>query len=284
MGLAAQIDSTVSHVKHSPVVLSPKDSVAASFCCILENVLSHISGNIQPTMMKHPEGLHQLRTGVRRLRSALRLYEPVLPPHSAEPFDKQLRNFAKTFGVARDWDVFLTDTLVHYPQLGDEHGAKKLQYEAYRDVHGILRAPWFEALLHRITEWSEKQDFPHQTIEEVAPDLLGGLAASVKKRRRKADLDDDESLHKLRKAAKRLRYGVEFTGGLYGKKSVTTFHADVKDALDYLGELNDAATTRALVYKLDVDYPNEKWLRQQYRNAHSKMPRALDKLRIKPYW
>ena len=52
-----------------------------------------------------------MRVAIRRLRSLLVLFERFLEPHVSERFEEELRRLGQVLGVARDWDVFLTDTL-----------------------------------------------------------------------------------------------------------------------------------------------------------------------------
>ena len=58
-----------------------------------------------------PEGVHQVRVGVRRLRSAFALFRDLLPDESLEGLRGELRWLGGELGPARDLDVFLTGTL-----------------------------------------------------------------------------------------------------------------------------------------------------------------------------
>ncbi|VXC19196.1 Inorganic triphosphatase YgiF, contains CYTH and CHAD domains (fragment) [Burkholderia sp. 8Y] len=60
-------------------------------------------------MGQDPSSVHQMRVGLRRLRSALDLFAPVIlaPAH----FDNELRWIAGELGQARDWEVLSGTTL-----------------------------------------------------------------------------------------------------------------------------------------------------------------------------
>ncbi|MDB5366335.1 MAG: inorganic triphosphatase, partial [Rhodospirillales bacterium] len=64
-----------------------------------------------------PEGVHQARVVLRRLRSAITLFRPALNGAIPRRVEKRLRRVARSLGEARDWDVLLDETL---PDLLDE--------------------------------------------------------------------------------------------------------------------------------------------------------------------
>ena len=61
----------------------------------------------QPAVLRgdEGEGIHQMRIGIRRLRSLLVLFERFLEPHAATRFSDELRRLGRVLGAARDWDV-----------------------------------------------------------------------------------------------------------------------------------------------------------------------------------
>jgi CHAD domain-containing protein len=86
--------------------MQPGDALPA----VLGNCLEHIQRNEVAVVEGHdPETLHQMRVGVRRLRSALKLFATVAPcpPALLEDIDW----LGMELGAARDWDVLLSSTL-----------------------------------------------------------------------------------------------------------------------------------------------------------------------------
>jgi triphosphatase len=67
----------------------------------------------QPAVLRgeETEGVHEMRVGIRRLRSLLVLFEPFLERHAAERFADELRRLGRVLGSPRDWDVFLDESL-----------------------------------------------------------------------------------------------------------------------------------------------------------------------------
>jgi inorganic triphosphatase YgiF len=107
-----------SATRAQPLVLRKKDTVEAAFECIVQNCLAQIQGNeLGVVKSDDAEPVHQMRVGIRRLRSALDLVEPLLVfPVSLEA---ELKWIAGKLGAARDWEVLATSTLSG--TFGDAH-------------------------------------------------------------------------------------------------------------------------------------------------------------------
>jgi CHAD domain-containing protein len=73
---------------------------------------------------------------------------------------------------------------------------------------------------------------------KVAAAMLSRVAHKVKGRLEDLDLDRRESLHSLRKSAKKLRYSLEYFPGLQGRKG-ETYHKRCDTLQKRLGRIND---------------------------------------------
>ena len=90
--------------------------------------------------------------------------------------------------------------------------------------------------------------------------------------------------HKVRKEAKKLRYGSEFFAGLYRDKPSQKAHGAYVKALaklqDRLGDLNDLATAPALFARyhlpdnIGLDIKSEKQLLRKAGKAHDRFAQA----------
>ncbi|MGH8722251.1 MAG: CHAD domain-containing protein, partial [Burkholderiales bacterium] len=58
-----------------------------------------------------PEGVHQFRVGLRRLRALVGAYGPAMAPDFSDYLAKELDWLQTQFGAARDWDVFIAESL-----------------------------------------------------------------------------------------------------------------------------------------------------------------------------
>ena len=89
--------------------LSVRPAVAALFSAALAQVEVNARGVAQS---EAPEFLHQLRVGLRRLRTVQRAFRDVIPRRSTKPLRRALQEFKPALGTARDWDVLLANSAV----------------------------------------------------------------------------------------------------------------------------------------------------------------------------
>ena len=109
-----------------------------------------------------PEGAHQLRIGLRRLRSALRAFRPLIDLASMRELDRHAHDLARVVGGLRDADVFIVDVF------GSVAGVMK--------GHAGLQ-PLKEALkTHRLQERDAARVALHTSHWPMLADLLGALA------------------------------------------------------------------------------------------------------------
>src|SRR4051794_36738251 len=98
--------------KAEPLDLDAGCTVGEALGRILSAALRHWLDN-EPAAIagRQPEGVHQTRVALRRLRSALALFEDALTPDALERWDGELRWLLGTLGPARDLDVLAGDLL-----------------------------------------------------------------------------------------------------------------------------------------------------------------------------
>jgi inorganic triphosphatase YgiF len=109
--------------KPSKVLLKSDNSAIEALRTIIEETLGHLLANQSAALAGDPEGVHQVRIGIRRVRSVLRLFSPRLEARATRLFEDELRNVGRTIGGARDWDVFCDEIL---PQVSETAEAEKL--------------------------------------------------------------------------------------------------------------------------------------------------------------
>ncbi len=193
------------------------------------------------------EHVHQLRVGLRRLRSALRLFDG---DHPDDPLAAGAGALFGRLGAARDQAAIagpLHEELQRaLAALGLELAAPRLPAapEAASPAD-LLRAPAAQALLLDLLQALQ----PAPLAAEAAPPAVALKAhlAGVLQRWHKqvaaqaprfAELDD-EARHRLRKRAKRLRYAVEFAAPLFEAKKVRRYLQPLRLLQDRLGAFND---------------------------------------------
>jgi CHAD domain-containing protein len=222
-----------------------------------------------------PEGVHQLRVALRRLRSVLKAFRPAARGAALEALDDELKALARRLGPARDWDVFLGGLAAEAAAaLGGEDrrlAALRRAAEAKRDAaYGALRreldGPNFRRLaldgvsLLLRRPWRGEPDAADAAVLDAPPEEFG--AALLDKRWRKLRQGGDgiaghsfEALHELRLEAKRLRYAAELFAPLWGGNAARRFLKRLSALQEALGTVNDAAVARGLLAALDGGAP-----------------------------
>jgi len=296
--------------KASHISVDSNASTAQAFKLIVSSALGHLLANVGPAERAHVEGVHQIRVAVRRLRAALALFEPHLPPCTSSGFNDELRRLGAIFGRARDWDVFVFETLLAAEK--DLSGAARLHLlrdaaeieraAAHAAISAALGAPSFARLAIGMAAWiansadgrlQHHDDALTASVEDVAPDLLDRVWRKVAKRGRHVEQASHEQQHAFRKAIKKLRYSIEFLSGLYRDKQVATYLGPCEDLQELFGTINDAAMTIALSEQLhaaDEDLAHAiraitEWATMRAENVHDHVSKPWHELRsADPFW
>jgi len=227
-------------------------------------VVDHLLSN-QPAALRgdEQEGIHQMRVAIRRMRSLLFLFERLLEPHAAGQFEDELRRLGQVLGAARDWDVFLSESLKDAaPENGDAEWmrplrelARQRQRAAHQAAKKAILEPAFTRFILAFRAWSLGSEgtlrsaFLDRPTKAVAGRLLSRMADKVDDRLADADPDDFESLHSLRKSAKKLRYGIEYLQAQYGGDS-KRYYKRCNALQKRLGRINDLASATRLAGEL----------------------------------
>jgi inorganic triphosphatase YgiF len=249
-------------VKAERLELDEDVTVADAFARIVGSCLRHFRLN-EALLRAAPdvEALHQTRVALRRLRSAMSIFKPVVADARFAHLAGELKWLAGTLGLARDLDVLIE-------RLGDDapEQVADARADAYVVARDALDSQRTRELMIDLIEWTVQgawrrhpadADQVLQPAVRFAGTVLGALRRRIK--RRGADLMqlDDEARHQVRITAKKLRYATGFFDSLYtGKRTRRRFKAFTRklEALqDHLGALNDLATAPALLARFGLD-------------------------------
>ena len=254
-------------VKAQPAVLARSMSVSAAFKAVMWANLSHLQANERGMLEgRDPEYLHQMRVALRRLRSAFNVFAPLLPKAAMAPWVAELWWLASRLGPARDWDVFMTETLPAIEGLPDSRGALRTFSTRYGRLHDAanaralraLRSARYQRLMRALAGWlaaggwlarldpgnRAALDSP---VERFAAAVLEKRHARVRKRGRGLGGLSAPDLHRLRIAVKKFRYATDFFSGLFSAHRSRAMHGRLARLQDILGAMNDAATGAKLV-------------------------------------
>lgn len=254
--------------------VSPKYTVDELIPAILGSCQHHVLANQAIAMQAdNAEAVHQMRIGLRRLRTACSLLHREVGAPALQLFAAEAQWMARLLGAARDWDVFLTETL-HGPAqagLADvdldalRHAAEPHRAATYAAVREAIAQPRYNHLHLSLSSWiarhgwrNELDGRPLVVLTEVAPAFAERVLARLHRKalRRGAHfirLSPTER-HKLRIALKKLRYAAEFFQMVYANApTLKRFLRNLSHLQDTLGHDNDVTTTQPLLHALTGD-------------------------------
>jgi inorganic triphosphatase YgiF len=216
------------------------------------------------------KAVHQMRVAMRRLRSVLGLFQRALPTAGFSVFRAQARDIANAMGEARNWDVFAA--LIRRgpaPVFADEPGFETLleQVEQFRAagheaVRALLAAPETARFVLGLQGFAAAHGWRNALEGEALPDLsvpASAFASASLTRLHRKLLRDGKHIehlaaaerHELRKNLKKLRYAVDFFGGLFEtRKQLTPYARSLAKLQDRLGIFNDLAVARELALRI----------------------------------
>lgn len=253
-------DASASRVQTTEI--TPRTPARQAFQSIALGCLDQIIANKPAIIAGDPEGIHQMRVGLRRLRAAISLFSDIVTDAKTADIRTGLKWLTNELGPAREFEVFLTRVVA---PLRKQHmrlaGMRSLSNDlaeqrevALARALAAVSSPRFEALTRDIAAWLQTGDWRapldrsvrergEAPIEIVARAQLKRRWKQIRKRGRLLAKLDPHARHRLRIRAKKLRYATEFYKAVFpGKKKGkrrAAFLSALKDMQDCFGELND---------------------------------------------
>jgi triphosphatase len=244
-------------------IVLDRDMIAADgFRAIGFSCLHHLAANRAAVLAGDPEGIHQMRVGLRRLRAALSLFKALIDGPGLEAVKKDLKWLSSELTDARDFDVFLRKTVK--PMEKDapaglsalEENIEERRAQGFAHAKRVVRSPRYRRVLLKTGLWLAggdwaasddeiRRDLRRRPLRDMARNILKARTAKVTKKLKKLDKMDDRQRHKLRIAVKKLRYAVGFFESLFGSGGRRKrFAARLKSLQSALGRLNDIRVHR----------------------------------------
>ena len=238
--------------------LRAADPPARAFAAAFAAAAAHVAANVAPAAAgADPEGVHQLRVGLRRLRTLLALLPAGALP-GGESLAADARWALRGLGPARDRDVFLAETLPPVMRADPEApGLARLAEraagsarEANAGVRRLLDGRRFNLFLIDLLLLAEGEP-------AVGGDLgaaLGPFAGKALRRRRRKLLAagrgfetlSDARRHGVRIALKKFRYACDAFQALYPPRAAAPYLESAARLQDALGRLNDSVVAPRL--------------------------------------
>jgi inorganic triphosphatase YgiF len=238
-----------------PIELQDDMSAEDAFRVIAHSAVRHFAANADAVRIHDPDGIHQMRVGLRRLRAAISLFSGILSGAQTEQIKSELKWLTNELAPAREIDVFVKEKISQavrdiYPRRGGraiEKAFAARRTAALERANKAVGSERCRTLLVDVLEWIET----HRSIRKGVTPPIGKLAAEILRRRIKKVIKQGRDLAKLparerhmfRIRIKKIRYGAEFFVSLFpGKreqKQIVRLANHLKKIQDALGSLND---------------------------------------------
>jgi triphosphatase len=238
--------------------------------CIGIACVDQILRNEAAVLAGIPEGIHQMRVAVRRLRAILAAFGRMLPADQRRAVSQELRWLGDALGPARNLDVFETALIAPALSAFGERAevrrgiaalaaaAERRRKAAYVKAIKAVRSTRYTRLMLRQLRWFDSCAWSEGAATQDLRQPIGTLAARILDRRRLVALrrgmgfagQSARERHSLRIALKKLRYATEMLAGLYDGDAVRRFTHRLKRLQDDLGDANDVGVGRAIVARL----------------------------------
>lgn len=244
-----------------------------AFAAMLLDALLHFVTN-KPAAIdgRQPEGVHQLRVALRRMRAILKLLGKLTGSPEAGAFADEARWLAGEHGDAREWDVFLAEAvppvMAACPEIAGfadlQSAAERLRAAGYDRARAALAERRAQRFQLRLARWIECRGWRAglsgkagaalgAPASKHALTVLGRQHRKVRERGRHFDSLAPDARHQLRLAVKKLRYVSDFLLPLCAGGKRARRYAKALSALqEGLGRYNDVAVTGALLDRLAV--------------------------------
>ncbi|WP_193180796.1 CYTH and CHAD domain-containing protein [Nisaea sediminum] len=248
-----------SPVKGERPVLAGGSRINESAVEILKASQAQVAANEAAILETNdPEGPHQMRVALRRMRASLGMFRAFGDPGLTEHVRAEAKWLASALGEAREWDVYIEDLHMPVekalgagiPALKELRGLAEARQEmGYRDARAAVASPRFTTLQLNLgllieTLSASGGRFDHLArSEEFAASRLEKRFRKVRKMGRHALQGPSEAMHELRLEMKKMRYAAEFFNSLFEAKKAKAFTKAAARLQNLLGYANDFAVS-----------------------------------------
>lgn len=219
----------------------------------LKGVRDRMTRAFTPAADDPPEPLHKLRVEVRRAGAAVEAFADYLPRRAHRRAKQQLKAVRRAAGDARDWDVFaaaVADWAAGRPEaerpgldaLLGWAAAKRQAAQAALDelaqdhpaaIEQLRAEVWDAVRRPRGTKGRTLGELVRRLLAERTAELTAAVSA---------DIAADADLHRVRIAAKQVRYTAEVLDDWLPPGVGDDLYPRLKQVQEALGRFNDAVT------------------------------------------
>jgi inorganic triphosphatase YgiF len=267
-GYALAFDAVPQVTKAERSAIGPEHCVDDVIAIIMSAGQQHLLAN-QAIVEdgRDPEGVHQTRVALRRLRTACSLLRREIPSPAFHAFAGEAKWLMQMLSPARDWDVFTTATLARLESAcasevdfdGLRRAAEPHRIASYALLRKALTDPRYTRFQLSLCRWTERRAWRSEVPSEALGTLTqpaSALAVRVLARLHRKALKEGahfarlqpQARHDLRVTLKKLRYAAEFFLPVFAKDpSAKRWLARLAKLQDALGHAQDSTVTRSLL-------------------------------------
>ncbi|BAI72122.1 CHAD domain-containing protein [Azospirillum sp. B510] len=305
-------------VEAEPLGLSPLTTAAEAYRHILRQALRHFLANEACALAgRDVEGLHRMRVALRRLRTAHRLFAPLIAAPEADRLVEESRALAKHLGPARGWDVLMSgviDPLLAESAATSSGAAAAIDRVALerlatlartagagpaREAVAAILAPGCTSMILALAAWlehgrwmSEAEGDRRTALSAPVTSVAGGwLSERLAKLGKPVKAPEDaKGRDKLRRRLRMLRYTADFFRGLYPEAATLPFFAALEPLQAALDADQDAVTSARMLGALGGADPKTvaaaaAWIDRQSDKRRKALPELLKRFRaVPPFW
>lgn len=245
--------------------IKPKENLLKTVEKIIQNGLNEIINayDYLLTHLEDPEGVHQIRVRIRKLRAVLDFFAPIFQDVKYLELQEKFREMGQQFGAVRQLDVLLEEiTIIENTgiiSIGDfrflKNKINKKREDAFRDITDNLNNDQFardilDAWVWLLNQpWEEDVSIIKLSVKKYSDMRLGIWLKKVDKSMKHLNMEHQEEIHKVRIKSKKMRYVIEQLSPILNKdtqKSINKF----EKLQDDLGYFHDVYANKILLEQL----------------------------------
>ncbi|MDE5458029.1 CHAD domain-containing protein [Bradyrhizobium sp. CSA112] len=242
---------------------------------VVDDVIAHLMGTCWHHLLKNhavaqegsdPEGVHQMRVALRRLRTICALFRRDIPSPAFHTVNNEARWLMQQLGPAREWDVFAETIVARLAAAAPDvdfgslrEAVERQRKSSYAALQTALADPRCSRFLLSLGHLVERRGWRNEIDSEalavlslpmltLANKILARLHRKALRRGAHFRQLNVDAQHDLRIDLKKLRYAAEFFLPLYATRASARRYARRLARLQTsLGRARDIASSRILL-------------------------------------
>jgi CHAD domain-containing protein len=270
--LAKALGTSASPKEGTPALLSGKKAPAAAVVTVyVAAQIEQLLAQDAAVRLEEPEGVHDMRSATRRIRSVLAAYRKLYRAVPVRRLRDELKWLGRLLGEPRDAEVLLGHLRGHLDSLppgeGTDAARGRVEHQAgatfdagYHRLQQALQSKRYFRLLDSLEDFRDNPPVRAQAVapgQRVAAKAVDKAAKRLRRSHKAAaharrGTDHENALHQVRKDAKRLRHVAESAALVKGKRAGKVAKAAHRQQ-KCLGDYHDAVLARDLLAGLGSD-------------------------------